>query len=110
MSKIGTLTLTGQSGNKYDFNVYAWGTDFNDFGAVYYVSKRTIKSDGIGSHTEIYVGETGDMSERFDNHHKAQCFKNNGANAISAHQDDDEDSRLQKETDLINALDPPCNG
>ena len=109
MAELGTLTLTGQSGNKYKFTVYSWGTGFQSFGAIYYISKRTEKPDGTGTHSEIYIGQTGDMSERFDNHHKASCFRQHGVNAISAHGDENENSRLRKEEDLIDALHPPCN-
>ena len=109
MIKIGTITLRGLSGNKYDFNVYKWGTGFKGFGAVYYISKRVVKSDGTVSHKKIYIGQTGNMSDRFDDHHKAQCFVDNGVNSISIHQDDDKDSRLEKEADLISTHEPPCN-
>ena len=109
MSKIGALNLQGHSGQKYEFNVYNWGTEFKDIGAVYYISNRDKDSDDSWSHTKIYIGQTGDMSERFDNHHKAECFDIHNANAISIHQENDEDSRLGIEKDLIDALDPPCN-
>ena len=109
MIKIGTIRLRGLSGNKYDFNVYEWGTRFHGFGAVYYISKRVVKFGGSVSHKKIYIGQADDMSVRFDVHHKAQCFKDNGVNAISVHQDDDKDSRLEKEADLIGAHDPVCN-
>lgn len=110
MTKIGTLTLIGDSGAKYEFNVYPYGTKFKAIGAVYYISKRTEKADGTGSHDKIYIGETGDLSERFDNHHKEPCFKMHNANCISIHQESNEDKRLIVEEDLIDARNPPCNG
>ena len=110
MKKIGTLTLTGASGTKYAFDVYPYGTEFNAIGAVYYISKRTEKADGTGSHDKIYIGETGDLSERFDNHHKEPCFKMHSANCISIHQESNENKRLIIEEDLIDAYNPPCNG
>ena len=110
MAKLATMTLTGESGQKYAFNVYPFGETFNAIGAVYYISKRTPKQDGAVNHSKIYIGQTKDLSERFDNHHKAKCFADHDANAISVHRDDDEDSRQTKETDLIAAYDPPCNG
>ncbi len=110
MAKIGTLTLTGASDIKYAFNVYPYGTEFKAIGAVYYISKRTEKADGTGSHDKIYIGETGDLSERFDNHHKEPCFKMYNANCISIHQESNENKRLIIEEDLIDAYNPPCNG
>ena len=110
MAKIGTITLTGASGTVYDFNVYPYDTKFNSIGAVYYVSKRTEKKDGTGSHTKIYIGQSGDLSERFDNHHKELCFEKKNANCISIYKVPYEDKRLDIEEDLIDSYEPPCNG
>jgi predicted GIY-YIG superfamily endonuclease len=110
MAMIGTLTLTGESGTEYTFNVYPYSTEFKAIGAVYYISKRTENSEGKGSHTKIYVGQTGDLSERFDNHHKEDCFIKNSANCKSVLTEEDEDRRFEIETDLVIALNPPCNG
>lgn len=44
MAKIGTMTLKGNSGQSYQFNVYPFGTEFKAKGAVYYISKRTEKA------------------------------------------------------------------
>lgn len=110
MAKIGILTLTGASGKKYKFNVYPYDTDFKSIGGVYYISKRTEKNDGSGTHSKIYIGQTGDLSERFDNHHKEICFQKHGANCKSIHAEASEEKRLEIEEDLINALRPPCNG
>ena len=109
MAKIGTLTLTGASGTEYTFNVYPYGTEFKEMGAVYYISKRTEKADGGGTHTRIYIGQTGDLSERFDDHHKESCFKKHNANCHSIHQESNENTRLKIEKDLIDAYEPPCN-
>ena len=108
-AKIGEMTLTGQSGGKYTFNVYPSGTEFNKKGGVYYISKRTKKSSSGGSHSAIYVGKTKDLSERFDDHHKADCFERNGINAISIFAESNEQERLDIESDLIASLNPPCN-
>ncbi|MEW8089596.1 MAG: GIY-YIG nuclease family protein [Candidatus Thiodiazotropha endolucinida] len=108
MAKLATMALTGASGQQYNFNVYSIDTEFQSLGAVYYVSRRTMANQK-GSHTEVYIGQSGDISERFENHHKAYCFHQHGANCISIHADDNEFSRLDKEQDLIQAYNPPCN-
>ena len=111
MSKLGTITFTGSSGTEYEFNVYSWGTNFKkDFGAVYFVTKRSKKSDSGYSHTRIYIGQTEDMSTRFDNHHKQECFGEYDANCICVCGEQDEDKRLEIEKDLIDNYNPPCNG
>ncbi len=109
MAKLGTITFTGASGTEYEFDVYPFGESFSEVGAVYVITERTPKSKGGADHTRIYIGQTGDLSERFDTHHKADCFQRHDANCICVHRDDDEDSRLAKERDLLAAYSPPCN-
>jgi hypothetical protein len=79
MAKLADAAFSGSTG-KYDFEVYPLGADFKNVGAVYIISRRTVDAQGKGTHTFIYIGHTGDLSERFDDHHKAQCFKKNNAN------------------------------
>jgi len=110
MSKISTVNFTGASGTVYSFDVYALSTTFNPIGAVYVITKRTPKPGGGGDHTVIYIGHTGDLSSRFDDHHKANCFSRHYANCICIHVEADEDVRLDIESDLIAAYQPPCNG
>ena len=111
MAKLGTVTFTGVSGAKYEFTVYPWGTSFNkDYGAVYFVTKRTQESGGGHSHTRLYVGETEDLSTRFDNHHKQDCFDRHNKNCVCVYGEEDEDTRLEIEQDLIDNCQPPCNG
>ena len=70
MAKLGALKLTGASGQTYDFEVYDLNDDFNAVGAVYTITHRARNEDGGYSHTVIYIGETSDLSTRFDDHHK----------------------------------------
>lgn len=106
MAKISTLTLTGASGRQYQFDVYPLDTEFNSVAAVYAITKRNASAN----HTIIYIGQTDDLSERFDNHHKATCFKRQGANCVCIHVEKNEETRLAIERDLIKNYDPPCNG
>jgi len=110
MAKFGTVTFTGASEAKYEFNAYPWGTSFKkDYGAVYFVTKRDKDSKGGYSHKRVYVGQTEDMSTRFDDHHKQDCFERHSANCICVYGEQDEDTRLEIEQDLIDNYDPPCN-
>ena len=104
-----TLELTGASGKKYAFLVYPWGTTFKPIGGVYAVTRATSNQSGGETHTIVYVGQTGDLSERFDAHHKASCFSRNSANRICVHVESNEKTRLTTESDLIAAYNPPCN-
>jgi len=102
-TSITHITLRGKSGASYDFDVYPWGQEFRPVGGVYVVLKSA--SDGI-----IYIGQTADLSERFDAHHKAACFTRYGKTHIGVHPDESEQRRLAIESDLIAYYNPPCNG
>jgi len=109
-AKLSNKTGPRQSGTEYTFKVYSLDTKFNkDYEAVYFVTKRVKKTNGGYSHIRIYVGETGDLSTRFDNHHKQDCFDENGANCICIYGEQDEKTRLKIEKDLIEKYNPPCN-
>jgi hypothetical protein len=109
MAKIADATFTGASGSKYTFGVYPFGTTFKAVGAVYTFTVRTV-ANGKGTHSFIYIGQTGDLSERLDDHHKAICIKRNNPNCICVHADSNEKSRLAIETDLIAGNQTLCNG
>lgn len=110
MASLGALTLTGKSGKKYDFEIFGFNTNFNAVPGVYAVTKREQTGNGNWTHTVIYIGQTEDMAERHDDHHKEACFKRNQANCLCYHRDGNEASRLAKEGDLTAAYNPTCNG
>jgi len=109
MPKIADLILKGASGTEYGFEVYPLDTKFKAIGAVYAITRRFQNAQGGFNHDVIYIGQTGDLSERFDQHHQADCFGRHKANCACIHADDSERSRLRKEADLIEAENPPCN-
>lgn len=109
MAKIADANWKGSSGASYSFQIYPIETNFKALGAVYIFTKRTV-ANGNGSHDFIYIGQTEDLSTRFDNHHKAACITKNGANCISVHLNSNESKRLEIETDLCRLHKPPCNG
>ncbi len=100
------VTAKGASGTEYEFWVHPWGTGLKAIGGVYLV----LKKPPAGSYNVLYVGQTGDLSERFDNHHKESCFTRNGRTHIGARVEESETRRLTIETDLIRNYSPPCNG
>lgn len=104
MPKETSVTLKGNSGRSYDFDVYPWNTSFNPIGAVYAVLKKN------GSNfTILYIGQTNDLSERFDNHHKQGCFDRNNKTHIAIHTESSESRRFNIETDLVRNYSPTCN-
>ena len=108
MAKLASVVFAGKSGSNYSFDAYTLDTIFQNVGVVYIFTKRTIK-EGTGDHERIYIGQTGELKNRIENHEKWDCFEFNGANCICVHMDAIEDSRLHIETDLIQNYDPPCN-
>ncbi len=108
MTKIANATFKGAKG-EYSFEVYPANQTFNSVGAVYIFTKRVVGADGKGTHTLLYIGETGDLSARIPAHEKWPCAKRNGVNCICVHRDDGERSRLLKEADLRAGNTTPCN-
>jgi len=111
MVKLGELALKGRSGNTYSFDVYLANTSWADgVACVYYVSKRTPNPNGGFTHTAIYVGETENVRQRFEGHHKQSCFSRHGYTAISIHRvSGGAQARRDIESDLIAKQNPPCN-
>lgn len=102
-----TITWTGQSGAPYRYEVYPLNQEFKKAPGNYIIAKLI----GPSQLKALYVGETGDLSERFDGHHKMPSILRNGATHICAHLSPDSAVlRRAEEQDLIAALTPPCNG
>jgi hypothetical protein len=105
------IVLTGVSGQQYTFDMYTLETQFNAVGAVYAIERRGTNNVGGIIYTTVYIGQTSDLSERFDNHHKAACFRRERAGHIGIWRADDEKTktRLAAEADLIAQIHPVCN-
>ncbi len=108
MPALGTIRWAGKSGEKYRY----WIFPIKDFSFKAspgnYVFARRTKT---GSYVPVYVGETGDLSDRFDNHHKMACAIRNGATHIHAHTSSaDDEVRRAEESDIIAKWNPVCNG
>ncbi len=108
MAKIADATFKGKT-RSYNFEVYSLDTTFNTVGAVYIFTKRTVDSSGKDTYTSIYIGQTDSLADRIPNHEKWSCIKRSNSNCICIHRDENEQSRLKKEADLIAVNDTPCN-
>lgn len=101
-----TIDWGGKSGKAYRHWIYDIGTQLKKAAGNYVFARETTP----GKLSPIYVGQTGDLSERFDNHHKMPCIRRSGATHITAHTiDAGEAARRAEETDIIERWDPPCN-
>jgi len=102
-----TIMWEDASGNKHKYWIYDFGYDsFAAVPANYIFAKETSPQ----YYKPIYIGQTGNISDRFDNHHKMDCIKRNGATHIHAHKSSsDEETRCEEESDLIEKWHPICN-
>ncbi len=111
-----TTTLKGQSGKEYVFSLYLFDSfedlksAWENFPALYLFTQR-YSSNGAYYHNYIYLGETGDLSTRFDSHHKEQCIIKHQSNCIGIYKNvpQDETKRKEVEKDILMANDFPCN-
>ena len=109
------LTLNGISRKEYIFDLYTFD-DFSELrnafltrAGVYLFTRRRPTNEGF-THDLVYLGETEDLSKRFDNHHKEKEIKANYANCIGIHAAPANDKqRKMIETDILAAYDFPCN-
>jgi hypothetical protein len=105
MADLGSIVWIGKSGKKYTHWLYKMGTEFLATPANYIFCKQS----GNG-YQAIYIGQTGNISERFDNHHKMPCITKNGATHICVHKSSESESeRCVEESDLIENYQPICN-
>lgn len=101
-----TIEWSGRSGRSYTYYIYPIGTPLKKVPGNYVFARETKPRRW----TPIYVGETGDLSERFDNHHKMTCIKAKGATHIHAHASSAvAQERRSEERDIIGKWSPPCN-
>ncbi len=102
-----TILWPGRSGKQYKYFIYPLGTSFSAVPGNYIFSKETSPNH----YRPIYIGETSDLSERFDSHHKMACIKRNGATHIHVHQTNGGVAvRRAEESDLVSRWKPVCNG
>lgn len=106
MADAPEIKWTGGSGTEYTYRLYKIGTSFGATPANYIFCKETTPN----TWRAIYIGQAGDLNERFDNHHKMPCIKRHEATHICAHKSNpSEDERKAEEGDLIANYNPICN-
>ena len=106
MAEHGTITFKGKSGEGYKYWIY----DLSDTHAAVPANYIFVKETKPNSFRPIYIGETEDISDRFDNHHKMPCIKRNGASHLCAHKSSaDKKVRCAEEADLVANYSPICN-
>jgi len=101
-----TTTWVGKSGKKYQYTIHELNTNFRPVSANYIIAKKTIPEDW----KPIYIGESGNLNECFQNHKKWSCITKNGATHILVHETSpDPGVRLDEESDLLAKIKTSCN-
>ena len=110
-----TVALKGVSGKEYVFELYAFDKyddvkgAFAEVPALYLFGKLNADQSFFDF---IYLGETGNLRTRYDNHQKEDCIKRQGANCIGIRALEEfrnEAQRKAAEKDLLGAINFPCN-
>ncbi|HXF88592.1 MAG TPA: GIY-YIG nuclease family protein [Xanthobacteraceae bacterium] len=105
MSDTPTCNWQGVSGRVYKYWVHPIKTPLKAAAGNYIFAKL----NNLDQWVPVYIGQTENLSERFDNHHAMPCIKRNGATHIHAHLNSDEKARIEEEGDLIAAYSTSCN-
>lgn len=106
MGDLGIHVWSGHSGQKYRYTVYMFGTMFGPGPANFIFARET----RAGQYQVLYVGQTQDLSEPFDDAVAVECLKQGRVTHIHVrHTDTREELRRAERSDLISALNPPCN-
>lgn len=106
MSNTPTFSITGKSGKVYTFYIHKLPVNFQAVSGVYLFTKLLDN----GQYQYIYLGITKDLSERFDDHHKADCISRNGATHLCAFTEESEETRKYIEKDIMAVISTKCNG
>ena len=107
MADAPTIDWADKSGRTYRYWIYEYPASLKAEAGNYIFAKESTP----GRWTPIYIGQTGNLDERFDDHHKMPCIKRNGATHIHAQMNNGgETARLAEEADLIARWNPTCNG
>ena len=96
----------GKSGKKYQYVIHDLNTNFRPISANYIIAKKTLPD----AWKPIYIGESGNLNECFQNHEKWSCITKNGATHILVHETSpDPDERHEEESDLLAKIKTSCN-
>ena len=108
MAKLGTVSVTGASGQRYEWSVYPSADQFKPLGAVFLMAKRIPFAEGEAEYTWVYVGETDDLS-RWSDGVPTACIDAQEANSICLLTEDDAARRRAIAADILQAWKTPCN-
>lgn len=110
MSEHTPINWVGASGEKYKYYIWELPASFNENQRGNYIFSKLNKENRW---VPIYIGQ-GDLKDRVENNHQADCISNKGATHIYVHLNSKKEDRISEEKDLLanysNAYQPKgCN-
>ncbi|MFT3728926.1 MAG: hypothetical protein QM759_13970 [Terricaulis sp.] len=100
-----TVTLTGRSGQQYQFAIWRRETTFQAKGGVFIMARV----EGWPRFHIVYIGDVADMSKRPFVRDRIPCFNQHGVDHIFTLEEQDAGKRKAIADDLIQATMPVCN-
>ncbi len=97
MAEHPTCKWIGGSGTPYKFYIWELPATFNENQNGNYIYS---KQNSEGKWVPVYIGQ-GDLKNRSENHHKANCIRLKGATHIHVHLNSGEADRILEERDLL---------
>lgn len=107
MAQAQTCQCKGESGKVYQYEIYSIWHEFPAVAGNYIYAKELVPGSGCWS--PIYIGQTANLSERFDDHNKMQCILAYSTRILIHWNNGGEQARRDEEKDLIETYSPPCN-
>lgn len=106
MAEMPTVMWPGDTGLCYRYEIYPLGATLAARPGNYIFAKELTPHNW----TPVFVGETDDMSLRFDTHPRRECIARNGATHIHAHiNDGGDEARRDEKCAIWRRFNPPCN-
>jgi hypothetical protein len=91
-----TCVWTGTSSTQYPYYIFAIPPNFNRNQNGNYIYAKVVNN----AWSPIYIGQ-GDLRDRTQNHHQAECIARKGSTHVHAHLNEREAGRKREETDLL---------
>ena len=96
---------TGASGEKYEYEIYQIGTNWNDVPGNYIFARESSPR----TWQALYIGETESFKDRLPHHNELPCITRHEGTHIHVHINRDSQARLKEEKDLLDNMSTLCN-
>jgi hypothetical protein len=108
MATASTVQFHGKSGDVFDFIVQDLTKAPTISEGVYIVSRREENFTDATHEIIIYIGQSVDITTKFPDHFKKDCFEKFNANCLCIHVEESEPKRQAIREDLLRNYDVKC--